>query len=214
MEYEDLARTLFAEADKSNMKAFERDATAIGHVINTRMNNPGRFGEDPIHAPDQFTGVGGDEWNKALEGKLTADEERYYKKAMQIVKGISAGKIADPTGGADHYYNPKLASPAWGKLTTPDSVEKDNFYYEPGYKTKSHQYFKETLSKTGGKSKAPSKNKKIQEALNARGYSLEVDGKMGKMTKSAIKEFQRDNDLKPDGIVGKNTRKVLYKKSQ
>lgn len=48
--------------------------------------------------------------------------------------------------------------------------------------------------------------KNIQSALqNAGYYNGAIDGKVGKMTRYAIKEFQRANGLNPDGIVGKKT---------
>jgi murein L,D-transpeptidase YcbB/YkuD len=51
----------------------------------------------------------------------------------------------------------------------------------------------------------PSK-KEIQQALkNAGFYQGPIDGKIGPMTREAIKEFQRVNGLKVDGIVGKYT---------
>lgn len=48
--------------------------------------------------------------------------------------------------------------------------------------------------------------KRIQRALrNARFYKGPIDGNVGSQTKEAIKAFQKANDLKPDGIVGKRT---------
>jgi murein L,D-transpeptidase YcbB/YkuD len=55
-------------------------------------------------------------------------------------------------------------------------------------------------------------NKQIQKALkNAGYYDGNIDGKMGRKTRAAIKEFQRNNGLKADGIVGRNTREKLLK---
>ncbi|MDD4954632.1 MAG: peptidoglycan-binding protein [Candidatus Omnitrophica bacterium] len=54
--------------------------------------------------------------------------------------------------------------------------------------------------------------KNIQAALkNAGFYSGAIDGKIGKKTKEAIKEFQKANGLKADGIVGKQTWSKLQK---
>ena len=51
----------------------------------------------------------------------------------------------------------------------------------------------------------PSKHN-IQQALkNAGLYQGSVDGKIGPQTRSAIREFQRVNGLKVDGVVGKQT---------
>jgi peptidoglycan hydrolase-like protein with peptidoglycan-binding domain len=68
-----------------------------------------------------------------------------------------------------------------------------------------------------GEVKSRPNTKQIQTALaNAGYYAGKVDGKMGRQTRSAIKEFQRANNLKPDGKVGKQTwavlQEFLYKK--
>ncbi len=50
----------------------------------------------------------------------------------------------------------------------------------------------------------------LQNALNKAGFDAgSADGKMGKKTKSAIKAFQRAHGLKPDGVVGEKTWKLL-----
>jgi peptidoglycan hydrolase-like protein with peptidoglycan-binding domain len=41
--------------------------------------------------------------------------------------------------------------------------------------------------------------------LNARGYSVNVDGGIGPLTTAAIESFQSDNGLVSDGIVGNET---------
>lgn len=48
--------------------------------------------------------------------------------------------------------------------------------------------------------------RQVQQALLNKGYDPgPIDGKMGKKTKSAIKQFQRSNNLKADGIIGQRT---------
>lgn len=55
-------------------------------------------------------------------------------------------------------------------------------------------------------------SKEIQTALkNAGYYTGAIDGKVGPMTKEAIVEFQRANELEPDGKVGLKTWSVLGK---
>jgi len=49
----------------------------------------------------------------------------------------------------------------------------------------------------------------IQTALKNAGYSLTVDGKMGKQTRTAVKDFQKANSLQADGKVGKKTWTLL-----
>jgi len=63
------------------------------------------------------------------------------------------------------------------------------------------------LYKSGRKSLT---HKDIQFALkNAGFYNGPIDGKIGKQTKKAIREFQSANGLKADGIVGPKTRDLL-----
>lgn len=46
----------------------------------------------------------------------------------------------------------------------------------------------------------------IQKALKSAGYYQgTLDGKIGPSTREAVKAFQRDNGLEPDGVVGKKT---------
>ena len=147
-----MTNTLFSEAYKSEKDIDEmmEDAHGIANVISTRKNNPKRFGEtldDVVYAPNQFSGVGGDEWQKAVDKNFTESEANIYKKFRQMAYLAVQGKLEDITGGADHYYNPELASPDWGKLTTPSSVEQWNYYYKPVFKSKKHHFFKETLRK-------------------------------------------------------------------
>jgi len=45
----------------------------------------------------------------------------------------------------------------------------------------------------------------LQELLNKAGYSLVTDGRFGKKTDKAVREFQKKNKLVVDGIVGTKT---------
>ena len=50
----------------------------------------------------------------------------------------------------------------------------------------------------------------IQMALFIKGYSLSMDKKFGADTTKKVKEFQLNNGLTVDGIVGKNTFQKLF----
>jgi peptidoglycan hydrolase-like protein with peptidoglycan-binding domain len=51
----------------------------------------------------------------------------------------------------------------------------------------------------------------LQEQLNEMGWDLEPDGEFGPETQAVVKQFQKDNDLTSDGIVGPNTWAALGK---
>lgn len=70
-------------------------------------------------------------------------------------------------------------------------------------------YAKKTRSSVVTKSSKLT-NVEIQTALkNAGFYEGAIDGKVGKLTKKAIKDFQAANGLTADGIVGKKTAAAL-----
>lgn len=56
--------------------------------------------------------------------------------------------------------------------------------------------------------------KKLQKELNKYGYKLDVDGQFGSKTQSAVKDYQKKNNLSVDGIVGNNTWGSLSAKSK
>lgn len=113
------------------------DAMGIMNVAMNRLSKPARFGrtlEEVVFSPNQFTGVGTKEWEKAKNKKMTPKEQKIYDQFREIAQGIIMGSISDTTGGADHYYNPAISSPSWGNM--PDR-------YPETYKTDSHRYLKE-----------------------------------------------------------------------
>jgi len=58
--------------------------------------------------------------------------------------------------------------------------------------------------------RVPVSSEKVQLALkNAGYYEGAVDGKIGSGTKAAISRFQREHNIKSDGIVGKQTWTLL-----
>ena len=61
-------------------------------------------------------------------------------------------------------------------------------------------------SKAAARSSIKPSTKEIQQALkNAGFYQGQVDGKMGPLTREAIRQFQRVHGLSVDGVVGKHT---------
>jgi len=48
-------------------------------------------------------------------------------------------------------------------------------------------------------------NRTLQRLLNALGYRVAVDGRFGRSTVDALKSFQRENGLRPDGVLGRRT---------
>jgi len=75
-----------------------------------------------------------------------------------------------------------------------------------GRSTKSSSSGKSSVSADRGIIRVPVAPQEVQTALQGAGYySGNIDGKIGGKTIEAIKQFQRDNNLKVDGIVGAGT---------
>jgi peptidoglycan hydrolase-like protein with peptidoglycan-binding domain len=51
----------------------------------------------------------------------------------------------------------------------------------------------------------------VQDLLKQNGYSLQIDGEFGNITRNAVIHFQKYNNLSTDGIVGQQTRNALKK---
>jgi murein L,D-transpeptidase YcbB/YkuD len=71
--------------------------------------------------------------------------------------------------------------------------------------TTEDKYNAAKMNRGSGESAAVPSATQIQTALKNAGYKVEVDGKIGRGTRSVIKEFQKANGLEPDGKVGKKT---------
>ena len=120
----DLAiRTIYGEAGSQS----EQGQAAVAHVIRNRTQDSAFGGgtgsaHDVIMEPKQFS-----LWNKGDPAGDTARSldanSSAYQKIGSIVDGVWGGKIPDPTNGAVNYYNPSVASPAWGdKLAQSNDV--------------------------------------------------------------------------------------------
>ena len=108
-----LARALEAEAGNQGAPGM----LAVGSVIMNRTRTPG-YGDDlrgVILKPGQFsafnsiTGYAGGEQGQDMANIRVSDN------AYQMADKLLSGDYEDPTGGATHFYNPRLANPSWGE---------------------------------------------------------------------------------------------------
>lgn len=66
-----------------------------------------------------------------------------------------------------------------------------------------------TAHKSTAKKSSGADTKAVQTALNKNGASLKVDGKMGKGTRAALKDYQKANGLPQTGRVDDATKTKL-----
>jgi len=107
-----LAKTIMAEAGNQSQLGM----LGVGSVIMNRLRNPG-YGntlQDVILKPGQFS-----PWNSYTDYADGAQGQDMMnlqpsQMAYAVADQILAGNYKDPTGGATHFYNPKISNPDWG----------------------------------------------------------------------------------------------------
>ena len=117
-EREILAATLQAEAGGEGYDGM----LAAGSVIRNRASS-GKYGgntiEGVIMKPGQFSAWNGVTGYAGGEGAIDMGSLQVGDEAYAAADAILSGQYEDKTGGATHYYNPGVASPAWGKDNNP-----------------------------------------------------------------------------------------------
>ena len=117
-DYELLARTIMAEAGNQR----DQDMFAVGNVIMNRLRQGGGTLKNVILSPAQFS-----PWNTTTlpDGSLLyaagKDQGRDMgaikpsAKAYEIADLLLSGEVRDNTGGATHFFNPKISNPKWAE---------------------------------------------------------------------------------------------------
>lgn len=117
-EREMLAATLQAEAGGEGVAGM----VATGAVIRNRAET-GKYGGNSISGvimkPGQFSAWNGVTGYADGQGSIDMNKLNVSKDAYAAADAILSGNYEDPTGGATHYYNPNVATPAWGKNQNP-----------------------------------------------------------------------------------------------
>ena len=115
------------------------------------------------------------------------------------------GETCECSNGVQHF---KTLNKKWTHWAIPACIE-DKGIGEPVY----HEPAEKPTLRRGNKGAYVTL---LQTKLFERGYDLGsygIDGDFGKATESAVKEFQKDNGLVSDGIVGKATWDALINNS-
>ena len=123
-----MAATIWGEA---RGEPFE-GKVAVAWVIINRSRKPGWWGEDirsVCTARWQFSC-----WFDAQAERVRFVDERNEKFAacLDVAKRVMAGEIADPTGGADHYYADYIAPPKWARDRTPTARIGRHLFFRLG----------------------------------------------------------------------------------
>lgn len=102
-----LAEAIYHEARGEPLQG----QVAVAYVVLNRMES--------VYFPDTISGV----VNYRCHFAYTCDGSRQsgindlraFMKSLKVARDVIDGKYQDPTGGADHYFNPSKVTPHWSE---------------------------------------------------------------------------------------------------
>lgn len=105
-DWKDFIDTLIAEAGGEGPEGL----AAVAYAIKNRAARRGQSVGEVVRAPHQFDGYA----NPGSGAKASQMDPRVRAAAERIAQQVMAGEIADPTGGADHFYSGDN-TPGWAR---------------------------------------------------------------------------------------------------
>lgn len=130
-----LARTLWGEARNQGLDGMAAVANCVMNRVQIDLHNDGKpdwWGEgvtDVCQKPWQFSCWNANDPNRAKLLAVTAADP-YYRDALVIASAAVAGQLRDRTGGATHYYAPKVVgAPTWVAKGTYTAKVGDQLFY-------------------------------------------------------------------------------------
>jgi N-acetylmuramoyl-L-alanine amidase len=110
-----IARTLWAEARNDG----EQGMRAVAAVIYNRARGDIQQFVDVIKKPKQFScwnAMTAKDWlPENFKTKNKSDRDRQWKIAEKIANEMVQDRFTPVNNKIDHYYNPAIVSPSWGK---------------------------------------------------------------------------------------------------
>ncbi|MBX3495667.1 MAG: cell wall hydrolase [Parvibaculum sp.] len=109
-----LARTLFGEAASEARRGIEAVAAVIiNRVADRRWPSTARG----VCLQDRQFSLWNVEYRDSDQNSIRAlsvtDANGTFRVCLDVAQDALSGRLADPTGGAHHYYAPKKANPPW-----------------------------------------------------------------------------------------------------
>lgn len=112
-------KTIIAEALGEGQTGMQM----VGETILNRAQQRGLTPEGVVTQPSQYTGY----WSPGSAAQKAFNDPNVVtaaQAAWQMAQGAD-----DPTGGANHYFNPNLAQPSWARNMTPTTTYGGHAFY-------------------------------------------------------------------------------------
>lgn len=104
-----LAAIIYGEARGES----EEGQAAVAHVVLNRVENTDQTIQQVATDEHQFTALSPRDPNRGKIEAAAQANDAEWQNAQAVATAVLSGEIPDPTGGADHYYNPDEATPRW-----------------------------------------------------------------------------------------------------
>jgi hypothetical protein len=124
-----LALVMFGEARNQPVEG----QIAVGAVIRTRTIKRNKNYKAVMLEPKQFSCLDAQpefliHTYKSYGYNLDSKERRLYLQCTFLADGLYRHLLIDNVSGADHFYNPKLATPKWAKEMTVTKIIEDHIF--------------------------------------------------------------------------------------
>lgn len=140
-DFNDFVDTIIAEAGGEGRKGM----VAVASVINNRATVRGQTVGQVVRAPNQFDGYS----KPGSAAKKAQQNAKVRAEAERIARDVLAGKIEDPTGGADHFYS-GANKPGWAsKLAKTVDIGGHKFHQSPQAASKLGNALRQTANTIG-----------------------------------------------------------------
>ena len=195
-----LAQLIYLEARGESYKG----KLAVANVVMNRVLSrgyPGSTIEEVITAPGQFC------YNYNV--KPNSSCKRAARDVLAFEKWVIPQNI--------YYFRVSTTVFDWGNFKYALTIGNHAFYeynYYGRYRGDAipPQLYQRTFQWPEFGCKPGARVYKLQKILRALSYDVKADGYFGKSSKEAIKDFQKKNGLRADGIAGPDTLKALINK--
>jgi len=123
-----LARMIFGEARGESYQG----RIAVAYSAVNRLQNPGRFGgnlRQVLLRRAQYSCFNlGDPNRTRLMNPMRYDASN-FRECLGVARNVLGRRVADPTNGANHYFNPNTANPSWAnRMTRTARIGNHDFY--------------------------------------------------------------------------------------
>ena len=126
---------LFGEARGQS----DEEKAAVAYTAINRINDGKKWNgttlKGVILCPKQYSCFNSNDPNRRLLENPGAHDSQSYGACLRVARNVLEGRVADPTNGATHYFNPRVCQPKWASSPKMTRIGRVN--------GSAHEFYKE-----------------------------------------------------------------------